>query len=146
MVGLAKDGERGVYLRLPVPPSPNLRPRSHWAAIHRWTREIKRTAWFAAIEQHAPTKHPPEKVRIIVMFRLRRKLDHDNLVASLKPVLDALKLPKGVAKWRDGIGEEKGYFTDDDPDHMVELVVGQGKTKEEPYVSMWIQEVQDGQA
>jgi hypothetical protein len=127
-----------VLLFLPVPPSPNTRPKSHWGPIHRWVKKAKQEAWFAAVQQHAPTKTPPEKVVIHAIFALQNRRDHDNLVASLKPVLDALKLPgRSPANWRLGCADEKGYFVDDDPAHMT-LEVQQIQVDGEPSLSLAI--------
>lgn len=53
------------------------------------------------------------------MFLVYRQRDQDNLIASLKWVLDALKQRQdGKVGWRLGICDTMGYFVDDDPAHL----------------------------
>lgn len=87
----------------------------------RWKNETKRATWFAACSQRTPKSKPPEKVTIDAHFRLHNLRDEDNLTASLKYALDALRIPrKGESfPWREGLAERKGYFVDDSPEHMV---------------------------
>ena len=131
-----------LIFKLPVPPSPNTRPKSHWGEIHKWVKKAKREAWFAALEQHVPIHDVPVKVRIHAIFVLNTFRDQDNLVASLKPVLDALKLPRTQAAWREGIAELKGYFFDDDPEHMT-LTVNQVSAKGKEYLALVIRDAKD---
>jgi hypothetical protein len=134
-----------LIFELPVPPSPNTKPRSHWGEIHKWVKAAKRDAWFAALEQHVPIHDVPVKVRIHAIFVLEKFRDQDNLVASLKPVLDALKLPRTQQAWREGIAELKGYFFDDDPEHMT-LTVNQVSAKGKQYLALVIVDEESYQA
>lgn len=53
------------------------------------------------------------------MFMVYRERDQDNLVASLKWVLDALKLRQdGSVAWRLGVCDMMGYFVDDSPEYL----------------------------
>lgn len=49
-----------------------------------------------------------------------RQLDADNLVATMKPLIDAMKRDKGL-----------GLILDDSPKHMLELTVTQHRTNRE---------------
>lgn len=59
--------------------------------------------YYIAISQVRPPKPPPERVKVRAHLRLWNLRDDDNLTASIKWALDALK------------GE---YFVDDDPAHL----------------------------
>lgn len=105
-------------LTLPLPPSPNTLPAHHMAA-HREKNDYRRRCWVEAIGQHKPWRDPPEKVVMFARFRLLRKRDEDNLAASLKWVLDALKQKQeGDVWWRQGVYDRCGYLLDDGPDHL----------------------------
>ena len=108
--------ELAVILELPEPPSPNDEPWHPMQKV-RWKNRTKKRTWFSALGQEMPVFHPPERVRIISSFRFHELRDEDNLVGSLKWVLDALRLPRGneSVAWREGLYERKGYFVDDAP-------------------------------
>lgn len=58
-------------------------------------------------------------MRIDALFWMRQRRDEDNLNASLKFVLDALRQKQqGAMRWREGLWLPCGYFVDDDPEHM----------------------------
>ena len=93
----------------------------------RWKNATKLATWAAACEQALPSPDPPAFVELSVLFRVGQLRDRDNLWASLKPVLDALRLPmKGEsASWRRGLAERKGFFTGDAPGQLDILSVVQ---------------------
>ena len=119
-------------LILPLPPSPNRTPTGHWAVRHRAKRDYQRQCWMAAVVQAMPSHDCACKVKVKATFYIGRKRDEDNLVASLKWVLDALKLRQPSVDWRGGVSTEKGYFLDDDPDHL-ELAEVKQVTKRKPH-------------
>lgn len=113
-----------VIVELPLPPSPNHRP-SHHMAVARWRNAYKRKAWAAACGQALPKLHPPESVAVGVLFRLAASRDPDNLYASCKYLLDALRKPctRQEGQWRQGLHEHKGFFLDDSPQHLTLVAV-----------------------
>lgn len=135
-------------LVLPIPPSPNTWPS------HSIARQVKkdihrREVWMAAIAQHRPTMDPPVRVVVHATFHLARTLrDEDNLRASLKWTLDALRqVQQGDVRWRwwhgAGVYHECGYFLDDDPAHMTLGRVEQVRvrTKKEERLLLRIEDV-----
>jgi hypothetical protein len=130
---------------LPLPPSPNRRPSDRMHAV-RWKNTTKRLAWLAANEQHAALTKPPAFVRIHAHFRIRNLRDEDNLVASLKYVLDALRLPRGkeTVTWRHGIAENKGYLVDDSPTHCQLGQVTQELDRKDPGLVLTIEDIEPG--
>jgi hypothetical protein len=135
------SGKPPLVLELPVPPSPNQAPR-HPMQFTKWKNGTKRAIWFAALQQERPLTEPPARVAITAVFRLSRLRDPDNLTASLKYVLDALRVPGpgDRANWRQGIAERKGYFLDDSPKHLTLRNVAQRVTSlhEEPSLRLEI--------
>ena len=109
-----------LVLELPAPPSPNTRPR-HPMAMVRWKNKTKADTWTRAVQQCRPFTDPPQRVRVTAHFRLWNLRDEDNLYASLKATLDALKQNQPTTdnlKWRHGVCECRGYFWDDSPKHL----------------------------
>ncbi len=108
-----------LILRLPIPPSPNRLP-SNGFALQRVKDRYRGSAWVAACQQTRPTLDPPEHVTLHAMFLFCRKpRDEDNLKASLKFVLDALRQKQqGAMRWRHGLYDKCGFFVDDDPIHF----------------------------
>lgn len=114
-----------VTLELPEPRNRS-NERVHWAKRQRLDRRYKREVWEAAIQQAMPLADPPEKVRATAHVRVYNLRDEDNLRASLKPVWDALKQRQPVSDslaWRyvDGMRASwiaRGFFVDDDPEHL----------------------------
>lgn len=119
-----------VILEIPLPPSPNDRPAHPMQAV-RWKNKTKRLTWMKACEQVLPSIDPPDWVAIGALFRVApgQRRDEDNLVASLKYVLDALRKPRTRQErdWRRGIHEEKGFFVDDAPAHMTLTTIVQAE-------------------
>ena len=87
----------------------------------RWKNGTKRRTWNAAIAQASPVKFPATNVVISAHFRLYNLRDEDNLKASLKYVLDALRLPSALEVekeqlgWKSGLFITRGFFKDDNP-------------------------------
>ena len=81
---------------LPVRP-PTANHRLHWAERHRLTRQVRgQVALVASSERHrlgVPKASTPRRLELCYLRPPREAsypLDGDNLVASLKPVVDAL--------------------------------------------------------
>ena len=109
---------KALTLELPVPPSPNtVNTRSHMAR-HRSKRKYQKAAWIAAIKQSEPFTDPPTHVVMHAHFRLHNLRDDDNLQASLKWLVDALRQAQTGKDWRAGVYSRRGYFVDDNPAHM----------------------------
>ena len=128
-------------LFLPLPPSPNKRA-SHPMKAHREKREYQRRVWFAAVQQAKPSRiNMPGKVQVTAVFYVKRLRDEDNLTASLKWTLDALKWNQPSHAWKDGVADEKAYFFDDDPDHLTLGSVTQHTDRKAPRVELTIAEI-----
>ncbi len=80
--------------------------------LNRYRRNSDRQVWkdAAYLLAHSTGGKPfdPARVTATFCYRLRRKRDFDNMVASLKPVLDGMR---GV------------LLVDDDTEHLSELVL-----------------------
>lgn len=115
-----------VRLDLPEPPSPNAAPQHPMERV-RWKNRTRWETWKAAVQQEPPTTDPPDPVLVVARFRLHQPRDEDNLISSLKYVLDALRLPDEGEDvgWRRGLYTAKGYIVDDSPDHLTLGVVHQ---------------------
>lgn len=104
--------------------------KARWAHTRKWEMIVD-----CAIERAGG--YPPEPLKKATVKLIRhsaRQLDKDNLYASFKPVLDALKSRRArVARTKEGklIGN-KNYIPkvieDDSPKH-IELICEQVKTK-----------------
>jgi hypothetical protein len=73
----------------PAPLSPNAMALRHWgmrSKLAKAARSAGRSAWLVA---HRPKARPPLRIDVRV-YRTGRKLDHDNLIASLKHYIDGL--------------------------------------------------------
>jgi len=132
-------------LVLPIPPSPNGWKRTHPVALQVQKDEYREAAWVRAISQVKPTRDPPELVTIRATFYTARcTRDEDNLTASMKWVIDALKQRQtGHVRWRQGIADLCGYLVDDDPAHLTldKPVQVRVKTKREERLEVEIIEV-----
>ena len=105
-------------LVLPLPISPNAAPTN---GLHRHghKRRYQKTVWVAAVMQHKPSIDPPVAVVVSAEFFVHSLRDEDNLKASLKDLLDALRQKQtGNIDWRQGLYDQCGYFIDDNPAHM----------------------------
>lgn len=97
-------------------PPLTLNDRSHWSARARKTRAV-RSQIFYLMRSGVNRRHPlapGERLRVELHYRPRdnRRRDTDNLVATLKPICDALTVP---APGQIGVG----LVPDDTPAFMV---------------------------
>lgn len=107
-----------IRLDLPLPMSVNRWP-SHALELHRAATEYKRRCWLAAIAQARPLADPPARVVLLVEVSGRKLRDDDNAAGSLKWLIDALKQRQtGAVRWRRGLYAKRGFFVDDDPEHL----------------------------
>jgi Holliday junction resolvase RusA-like endonuclease len=99
-----------------IPESPNDLRRFHWRHRHRhdklWKDEIR-----YAVLQSRPRDIPFARARVSIERRSVGRLDPDNLVSAMKPVIDALR-HAGVIE--------------NDTDAHIELVVTQCQTRSLP--------------
>lgn len=76
------------------PPSPNMTVRWHWARRARERRTWRDATVWAAREalprSSLSGQFKPVSVIVTFVYGVKRTRDRDNLVASLKPVLDGL--------------------------------------------------------
>ena len=70
-----------------IPKSPNKRRGEHWGAAKRYAKYWKDLVRSCIDNSHAPCR---TRQRVIIVQMRKRKLDPDNLSASVKPCLDAL--------------------------------------------------------
>jgi crossover junction endodeoxyribonuclease RusA len=84
----------------------SLNDRGHWAARYKRTEDLKKAAWAVALQQKIPRM---EHVSIVAEYQpgdLRRR-DPDNIAASVKVVIDALraarKLPQDDSRHVTGV-------------------------------------------
>ncbi len=84
-----------ITLEIPrVPVSPNYLRGKHWRYRHKnstvWNQEI-----YYAVHQARVHRDPPyEHAKVTIHRRSKGELDPDNLVACVKPVIDALRYAK----------------------------------------------------
>ena len=99
-------------IRLPwrTPPL-SLNDRGHWAAKAARTARVRRDVVALAAAHRLPTGLDRVRVHLVYVPRDRRRRDTDNLVATLKPICDALAA---------GTGKHPGYglVADDTPEFM----------------------------
>lgn len=91
-------------LRLPwTKPPLTLNQRGHWAGRSRVIREVRNTARILARHAQIPAC-PRIHAQLVYVPRDKRTRDQDNLVATLKPLLDGLR--------------DAHIVPDDDPTHV----------------------------
>ena len=79
-----------MILEIPrIPESPNEVRRFHWRYRYRHD-SLWREIWYA-VRAAGPLPEPYTKARVQIERRSRGRLDPDNLVACMKPVIDALR-------------------------------------------------------
>lgn len=99
-------------------PGLNARDRTHWAKRSKLKADL---ALEVLVALGGPRYFPRpawDRVRVTVERRSSKRLDADNLVASVKPLLDVLR-----ASSRGNPGS-LGIIVDDSPDHL-KLIVTQ---------------------
>lgn len=102
------------------PKSPNRLKGHHWGTYHKHRQEVRDRLWFENEElrrlARGVTRYWPVEPPLRVTYELRyarTPRDLDNVAASVKPVLDALK--------------HLGVIEDDKPAIVAELVTKQTK-------------------
>ena len=111
-----------IVLEVPAaPPGLNRMLRMHWRARQTLSRKWRKSIWVARCQviQGRPT--PIEKAKVSIERISPNLLDPDNLYASVKVVLDALRCNE--------------LIVNDDPDHLV-LEVGQRKGPARLYIQI----------
>ena len=85
--------------------------RGHWAAKASRTARVRRDVMALAAAHRLPTGLARVRVQLVYVPRDRRRRDTDNLVATLKPICDALAA---------GTAKHPGYglVADDTPQFM----------------------------
>lgn len=74
-----------------IPQSMNA--RQHWALRHRWGKQWKESVEVGIWENKKKLgKIPYEKARVLITLHTMKLLDKDNAYASVKPIVDALKV------------------------------------------------------
>jgi hypothetical protein len=67
--------------------------RQHWALRHRWGKQWKESVEAGIWENKRRLgKMPYERARVLVTLFTMKLLDKDNAYASVKPIVDALKI------------------------------------------------------
>jgi Holliday junction resolvase RusA-like endonuclease len=107
-----------IKLEIPrIPHTPNTILRAHWRHQRRnqklWDQEV----WVALAQTGQKPLMPYARARVVIDRRSRGRLDPDNLVGSMKPVIDALR--------------HACVIENDTADH-IELVVTQSPTRRRP--------------
>lgn len=116
-----------------APGLPNARSTMHWSVLAKERRDWRSAVCLAA--RHAmggswPTE-PIQKATIVFdCHRSGKQPDHDNLVASIKPLLDGLQ-PRTVTYRRNSpiIGIGCGLIASDEPDCIGRPIVNWVKCK-----------------
>lgn len=90
-----RTAEKGRVFKITVyaaTPTPNTWVRAHWSKYQKIKKEWLNRIWEATIEHYGRGKFgPPVKnASLTIERRGLKRLDYDNLVGGLKPVLDAL--------------------------------------------------------
>jgi hypothetical protein len=104
-----------IKLEIPrIPPSPNDLLGMHWRYRKKncdlWQKEV----WYALITAgYSPQRIPYPRAKVCIHRQSHGELDPDNLVACVKPILDALRYAH--------------VLVDDSSKHL-ELVVTQART------------------
>lgn len=115
-----------------VPHSPNYLNNKHWAIRMAWRNAWKEEVWGRWIEikkDYSKIELPFKIARITPYVFAIKPQDHDNFIASLKPIIDGLK--------------DCNIITDDDYDHIrynPEIYVPI-KTKEAEHIELMIEKL-----
>lgn len=103
------NGERTEYVVwLPYTRPPlSLNQRQHWSAKRRIVREVRD---FTALHLQAMRLEPVSHIRVTLHYvpRDKRRRDSDNLVATLKPILDGIV--------------DSGLVADDSPEYVTSVM------------------------
>lgn len=119
-------GARVWRVRLPyVVPPLSLNQRSSWQARARKTADVRTAVGWTIRAARIPRLDGRPTVLLTYVPRDRRRRDRDNLVATLKPCVDALV--------------DMGVLVDDDPTHVDTLMPTIGDPSPDPDVSgLWL--------
>ncbi|WP_323373333.1 RusA family crossover junction endodeoxyribonuclease [Corynebacterium antarcticum] len=100
--------------------------RSHWATKARTTKKIREQVMWLARAAHLPRGVNHATVHLHYLPRDNRRRDTDNLIATLKPICDAL-------------ATDHGLVPDDTPHYMAkpEPTIHTHQPGQQP--AMWIQ-------
>lgn len=84
-----------MILEIPrVPSSPNYFRGKHWRHRHRDSKMWNDEIYYAVHQARAHRDPPYERAQINIHRRSLGELDPDNLMGSVKPVIDALRYAK----------------------------------------------------
>ena len=84
-------GQASWSIRLPYRTPPmSMNDRQHWRTKARQTANLRRDVMALAAAHRLPTGLDRVRVQLVYVPRDRRRRDTDNLVATLKPICDAL--------------------------------------------------------
>ncbi len=101
----------GLSLTIPLvwtTPPLSMNDRHHWAAKARITRDIRETTRILAIAHHIPRNLDHVTVSLHYAPKTNRRINADNLSATLKPCCDGLV--------------DHGLVPDDEPRYMAKLM------------------------
>lgn len=84
-----------ITLEIPrIPPSPNNLLGAHWRHRAKNSELWRQEVWLALYQSKAVPPAPYPRAQVSIDRRSRGQLDPDNLVGSVKPVIDALRYAK----------------------------------------------------
>ena len=119
LVVRVKSDPPAIRYVLPMPgdrPPLSLNDRTHWRPKARTVADLRTAVAWQARAARMPVDVPRIIVELFYVPRDRRTRDADNLVATLKPCLDALTAKGMVRGW-----PCHPVVTDDDPQHVTWL-------------------------
>lgn len=113
-----------LLITVPWPPrtlSPN--SRVHWAVKHRSSKECRRSAYFIAKESLSKSVIVGDNLSVSIFAypKDKRKRDLDNLIASLKPVLDGIADAIGVDDSKFALNQIK--MMPSDKNNRIEIIL-----------------------
>jgi Holliday junction resolvase RusA-like endonuclease len=107
-----------------VPATANRALRMHWAV-----RARERKLWGLLMASAGrPPRRPPWRARVEIVVRRSKRQDQDNAMASIKPVLDALRA--------------RGWLLDDSPEHLEVEVREEASRARETWIRWTVLEVE----
>lgn len=119
-----------IRLEIPrVPPSLNEVVGYHWRHRHRVSQIWQKEIWYALITAgYSPQRLPYAKARVSIHRQSHGKMDPDNLVGAMKPLIDALRY---------------AHVLVDDTEEHLELVVTQKRQLKSaaPFTRIEVEEI-----
>ncbi len=91
-----------------LPPNANKTRGNHWSQTYKEQQEWQRTTWFLAKQAYRGKPLDRAHLHFFISVGDKRVHDPDNIIGSLKPVIDGLK---GVAIVDDSIDNIEVTFT-----------------------------------